>query len=270
MLFVTACNQESKKNRERPSLFKSGPYPFLQKQLKPDSLKLMYPWSKWNVQNFRPKLAGIAYFENNNGDTLQFIYTSFSEDFLAFGFFKKYAPQKFRENFYIDGEQLVFRNIETVGVLTFTNQGPWNMSKIETFKQSFPVSFDKPSVFDSFPIKNRLKNTEAVYPRFFLGKDYIGDVISVKFPCFYDTAEVFRTWFNPKQRVFRALAKDFIGETERKDNGKLFVFKGFTDFDIPVVLYGYQNGLLGVYGCNDKETAEFYIKKVMSMDALLY
>jgi hypothetical protein len=235
-----------------------------------DTLVDHSPWIQGDVMGWhRPLKAFKALFLNSMEDSVLCFLAEFPDEYLAFGLFKKYASFPVsRKNYFFSKNIAVFLNLKFVGTLVLPEGNNWNNQKIEEFLPLIGSEFNLPKIYDSFPIKGRIPNSESVTAHHLLGQDFLGEAVSVNFACYNDTAIVFRTFFNPNQKSFHLLVKNYAGRIGTLEKGYLS-FWGVTDFGNAIFLIGHDDGLIGCEGCSDQGLSMQFARKTLEMNSLL-
>jgi hypothetical protein len=267
---VVSCLEGSGKKNTQTELFPlTGKEPLRAEAIPIDSLIKYFPWSQWDIEYFRPEKAFKAFYFNTMSDSIELLMCLFPVDYLAFGLFSKYRERFSREkSYYYMGNFAVFYQKKAVATLSLPKNQYWTDLKISDFKALFEADYLVPKIFKSFPVKYRIPNSESVIPHHFLGTDYLGEVVSVQYLCSFDTARIFRSFFNPEQRVFYSLVNKYSGRIDTV-NTKILKFWGTNDFNFPVLVYGYSHGIIGTEGCKDREIAEELAQKTLKLNILL-
>ncbi len=124
---------------------------------------------------YRPVNAFKAYYSNSMGNSVILLLGVFPNEYLAFGLFKKYASFFANEkNFCFLGNTVIFRRDQIIGTLFLPEGDNWNFPKLFEFMPLIDSGYSIPRIFDSFPINNRIPNSETVCAIHFLGLDCIG------------------------------------------------------------------------------------------------
>jgi hypothetical protein len=238
------------------------------------SLASQFPWDQWFINDYSPECVFKAFYRGidsgilGNEDTVTLTACAFSRPHLSYGFFKRYHPDWLsQKNSYFMDSYAVFLHENWVGVVKLPQEQKWTPSAIMAYIPGGHRPLQLPGIFKSLPFKERIQFTETVLPRYFLGYDALGEVIFAKYHCFYDTAVVFRSFYNPNHATFWGFLSQLDNSVYQKSSSH--VFWGKTQDLAPIYLLSQENGLIGIIGCNDTLKVLELSQKTQTLNLLI-
>ncbi len=238
-------------------------------EIEPESLDSLGPLKNRSLVEYRPEKAYRLSYLNNNRDSVWAWVISFPQEYLAYGFYKRFEPFTLAsKNYYLSNNWVISHSDKFLCLFKKEDEGVWTLPEWEDFLPWVKEDYLKPAIFFSFPLSGRVENSEFVVPRWFLGREKLGETVGASFKCYGKTGVLFRSFSWDAQKQFEELKNGFR-IFQKSEFGDFKQFWGETEYGEPLLLRTNRWGYLGFLGCFDKNIAEEWVEKASQMDALV-
>jgi hypothetical protein len=203
-------------------------------------------------------------------DSIQLHLREFSRDYWAFAAFQKNSrPEDLEEGAYRLQGALHFIHGRYLGTLSGTGSGmvPLSFLKDRLAFSGEPL-IERPEVFAAFPMQGRLPHSESVIPKHFLESDWHGPAFCVRYRCHQDTALAFRGMSQPEENFSRWVGR-WKGTVDTLRFPRELHFRGWDEFQQPLVFTVFSSGVFGISGCFDSVLTAQNLEKMQKMNVLL-